>query len=75
MFEWFRCRQRGCLLFKYNSTFDIADELWITQVSNEYPEADAYYHIPDGFNLTEEVYGDCCDEVGIGYSFQKWVRV
>ena len=35
MFDWLRCRQRGCLLFKYNSTFDIADELWITQVDNE----------------------------------------
>lgn len=59
----------------YNSTFDITDELWITQVDSEYPEADTYYHIPDGFKMIEEVYGDYCDEVGIGYSFQKWVRV
>lgn len=59
----------------YNSTFDIADELWITQVENDYPEADTYYHIPDGFKMIEEVYGDHCDEVGVGYSFQKWVRV
>ena len=59
----------------YNSTFDITDELWITQVEKEYPEADTYYHIPDGFKMIEEVYGDRCDEVGVGYSFQKWVRV
>lgn len=59
----------------YNSTFDITDELWITQVERGYLEADTYYHIPDGFKLSEEVYGDCCDEVGIGYSFQKWTRV
>ena len=58
----------------YNSTFDLTDELWITQVDNEYPEADTYYHIPDGFKMIEEVYGDRCEEVGLGYSFQKWVR-
>ena len=59
----------------YNSTFDLTDELWITQVEKDYPEADTYYHIPDGFKMVEEVYGDRCEEVGIGYSFQKWVRV
>lgn len=59
----------------YNSTFDIADELWITQIEKDYPEADRYYHIPDGFKMIEEVYGDRCDEVGIEYSFQKWVLV
>ena len=59
----------------YKSTFDIADELWITQVEKEYPEADTYYHIPDGFKMVEEVYGNRCEDVGIGYSFQKWVRV
>ena len=58
----------------YNSTFDIADELWITQVEKYYPEADTYYHIPDGFKMIEEVYGDHCDEVGVGYSFQKWKK-
>ena len=57
----------------YNSTFDITDELWITQVEKEYPEADTYYHIPDGFKMIEEVYGDHCKDVG--YSFQKWVKV
>ena len=59
----------------YNSTFDIVDELWITQVDEEYPEADTFYHIPEDFKLVDEVYGDDCESVGIGYSFQKWVKV
>lgn len=59
----------------YNSTFDIVDELWITQVEKDYPQADTFYHIPEGFELTDEVYGDECEYVGVGYSFQKWVKV
>ena len=57
----------------YDSTFDIADELWITQVEEEYPEADTFYYIPESFKLVEEVCGDYCKDVG--YSFQKWVKV
>lgn len=57
----------------YNSTFDITDELWITQVDDEYPQADTFYNIPKNFKLIDEVYGDCCKDVG--YSFQKWVKV
>ena len=56
----------------YNSTFDIVDELWITQVEKEYPEADTFYQIPDEFTLVEDLYGNGCKEVG--YSFQKWIR-
>lgn len=59
----------------YNSTFDIVDELWVTQVEKDYHEADTFYHIPKGFELVEEVYGDDCESVGIGYSFQKWKKV
>ena len=58
----------------YNSTFDIADELWVTQVKEGYPEADTFYNIPEGFKLVDETYGNDCGFVGIGYSFQKWVR-
>ena len=57
----------------YNSTFHIVDELWVTQVEKEYPEADTFYHIPSRFKLVDEVYGDHCKDVG--YSFQKWVKV
>ena len=59
----------------YNSTSDLADELWITQVEKEYPEADTFYHIPNGFRMVDEVHGSRCEEVGIGYSFQKWVKI
>ena len=72
MFDWFRCRQRGCLLFKYNSTFDIVDELWVTQVEKSYPNADTFYYIPEDFDLIDEVYGEDCGS--LSYSFQKWVR-
>lgn len=58
----------------YNSTFDIADELWVTQVEGDYPEADTFYNIPEGFKLVDETCGNDCVFVGIGYSFQKWVR-
>ena len=57
----------------YDSTFDITDELWVTQVEKEYPEADTFYNIPSRFKLVDEVYGDHCKDVG--YSFQKWVKV
>lgn len=56
----------------YNSTFDIVDELWVTQVEKDYPEADVFYQIPDEFTLVEDLYGDGCRDVG--YSFQKWIR-
>lgn len=33
----------------YDSTFDIADELWVTEVKGDF-SADKHYHIPDGFH-------------------------
>lgn len=57
----------------YNSTFDIVDELWVTQVEKSYPDADTFYHIPENFDLIDEVYGDDCGS--LSYSFQKWVKV
>lgn len=56
----------------YNSTFDIVDELWVTQVEKSYPDADTFYHIPENFDLIDEVYGDDCGS--LSYSFQKWVK-
>lgn len=56
----------------YNSTFDIVDELWVTQVFNEYPEADTFYHIPDGFEMFEEVMGVATEE--LLFTFQKWKK-
>lgn len=60
----------------YNSTFDIADELWITQVEKSYPNTDTFYHIPENFELIDEVYGDECGGLsGLSYSFQKWIKI
>lgn len=56
----------------YNSTFDIVDELWVTQVEKSYPNADTFYYIPEDFDLIDEVYGEDCGS--LSYSFQKWVR-
>lgn len=56
----------------YESTFDIVDELWVTQVFNEYPEADTFYHIPDGFEMFEEVMGVDTEE--LLFTFQKWKK-
>lgn len=36
----------------YESTFDIADELWVTEVSGDFG-ADKFYNIPKGFRLFE----------------------
>lgn len=58
----------------YNSTFDIVDELWVTQVEKSYPNADTFYHIPENFELIDEVYGDECSG-SLSYSFQKWVKI
>lgn len=57
----------------YNSTFDIVDELWITQVFSEYSEADTFYHIPEGFEMFEEVMGMDTEE--LLFTFQKWKKV
>lgn len=57
----------------YNSTFDIVDELWVTQVFNEYPEADTFYHIPKGFEMFEEITGVETEE--LLFTFQKWKKL
>lgn len=36
----------------YESTFDIADELWVTEVSGDFG-ADKFYNIPKGFRMFE----------------------
>lgn len=60
----------------YISTFDIVDELWVTQVDRDYPEADTFYHIPEGFELVNERNGNpFLYSIGVGYSFQKWIKV
>lgn len=62
----------------YNSTFDIVDELWVTQVFNEYPEADTYYNTPLNFELCSESEPiSCLDRISgecVNIKFQKWRR-
>lgn len=62
----------------YNSTFDIADELWVTQVKEEYPEADTNYNIPLNFEMYSESEPiSCLDRTSgecINIKFQKWRR-
>ena len=59
----------------YKSTFDVVDELWVTQVEGYYPEADTFYHIPKGFEMVDERNGDpFLYSTDVGYRFQKWVK-
>lgn len=62
----------------YRATEDIADELWITEVHQEYPEADTYYNQPSGFELYSQVEGKLClDKVSgsfIWITYTKWKR-
>ena len=62
----------------YKSTFDIVDELWITQVEGDYPEADTNYNIPLNFEMYSESEPiSCLDRTSgecINIKFQKWRR-
>lgn len=62
----------------YKATEDIADELWITEVHREYPEADTYYNQPDGYELYSQVEGKLClDKISgnfIWITYTKWKR-
>ena len=63
----------------YKSTLDVADELWITQVEKEYPEADTNYNIPLNFEMYSESEPiSCLDRTSgecINIKFQKWIKV
>ena len=61
----------------YSSTFDIADELWITEVANDVDNCDTWYKIPkDGFTMFEHTnWMDHTNPLGetLTYRFTKWV--
>lgn len=63
----------------YNSTFNIVDELWVTQVFSEYPEADTNYNIPLNFEMYSESEPiSCLDRTSgecINIKFQKWKKI
>lgn len=56
----------------YNTTFDIADELWVTEVIGDFG-ADKHYYIPEGFHKFE--FTDVLESVsGDKYQFTKYLR-
>ena len=62
----------------YEATADIVDELWITQVNQEYLDADTYYKQPDGFEkYWSKQETNCLDrktQKGVTLTFTKWKR-
>lgn len=73
----------GCIFIAggsklYEATEDITDELWITEVHREYPEADTYYNQPDGYELYSQVEGKLClDKISSNFiwiTYTKWKR-
>jgi dihydrofolate reductase len=66
----------GAKLFQ--STFDIADELWITEVANDANNCDTWYKIPkEDFTMFEHTnWMDYTNPLGetLTYRFTKWGR-
>ena len=66
----------GAKLFE--STFDITDELWITEVANDVDNCDTWYSIPkDDFTIFEYTnWMEYTNPLGetLTYRFTKWVR-
>ena len=62
----------------YQSTFDITDELWITEVANDVDNCDTWYKIPkDDFTMFEHTnWMDHTNPLGetLTYRFTKWIR-
>lgn len=62
----------------YQSTFDITDELWITEVANDVDNCDTWYSIPkDDFTLFEHTnWMEHTNPLGetLTYRFTKWIR-
>lgn len=62
----------------YQSTFDIVDELWVTEVANGVVNCDTWYKIPkDYFTLFEHTnWMEHTNPLGetLTYRFTKWIR-
>lgn len=62
----------------YESTFDITDELWITEVANDVDNCDTWYNIPkESFTMFEHTnWMDHTNPLGetLTYRFTKWIR-
>lgn len=58
----------------YDQTADITDQLLITQVDKEYPEADTFYNIPEGFEMVDK----CAWNTSVNgekYRFTTWEKI
>ena len=62
----------------YHSTFDITDELWITEVANDVVSCDTWYKIPkEDFTMFEHTnWMEHTNPLGetLTYRFTKWIR-
>ena len=62
----------------YQSTFDVVDDLWITEVANTVDNCDTWYKIPkDDFAMFEHTnWMEHTNPLGeiLTYRFTKWVR-
>ena len=62
----------------FQTTFDITDELWITEVANDVDNCDTWYKIPkDAFTMFEHTnWMDHTNPLGetLTYRFTKWLR-
>ena len=58
----------------YKATEPYVDQLLITQIDKEYPEADTFYNIPEGFEMVDK----CAWNTSVNgekYRFTKWQRL
>lgn len=58
----------------YKATEDVVDEIWQTQVNISCPDADAHYHVPEGFEIFENTGWETCPQSQLSYRFVKWKR-
>ncbi len=58
----------------YNATFDIADELYVTHVEHEFPAADTFYAIPEGFVKVGDIVPSTLSCNGLRYHISKYER-
>ena len=58
----------------YNATFDIVDELYVTHVEHEFPAADTFYAIPEGFVKVGDIVPSTLSCDGLRYHISKYER-
>lgn len=59
----------------YNATFDIVDVLYVTHVEHEFPEADTFYAIPEGFEKKGDIVPSTLSVNGLRFHVSKYERI